>query len=76
MESLNHDLTTIDSWLLKWHMRLNPKKTKSMIISRSLTIAPGYGDLTLDDAELEELMNLRILVVTLHFKLTFKTHMC
>ena len=31
-----------------WHMRLNPKNTKSMVV------APGYGDLALAGAELEE----------------------
>ena len=35
-------------------MRLNPKKTKSMVVSRPLTSAPDYGDLTLGGAELEE----------------------
>ena len=33
MESLNRDLAAIHSWCLKWHMRLNPRKTKSMGIS-------------------------------------------
>ena len=32
----------------------HPKKTKSTVVSRSLTIAPGYGDLTLGGAEPEE----------------------
>ena len=26
LKSLNHDLAVIDSWCLKWHIRLNPKK--------------------------------------------------
>ena len=40
MESLNHDLAAINSWCLKWHKRLNPKKTKSMVVSLSRTSAP------------------------------------
>ena len=53
-------MAAINSWFLKWYMRFNPK-TKSMVVSRSRTIAPGYGDLTLDGAELEEIKSLRIL---------------
>ena len=74
MESLNKDLAVINSWCLKWHMRLNIKKTKSVVVSRSRTIAPGYGDLSFDGTELEELKSLRILGVTLDSKLKFETH--
>ena len=35
-------------------MMLNPKNTKSMV-NRSGSIAPGYSDLTLGGAELEEI---------------------
>ena len=50
MELINHCLAAIDSLCLKWHMRLNVKKTKSMGVRRSWTKAPGCGDLTLGDA--------------------------
>ena len=56
-------------------MRLNPKKTKSKVVSRSLTNTPGYGDLTFGGAELEELKSLRILGVALASNLTFETHL-
>ena len=46
-----------------------------MVLSRSLTIAPSYDDLTLDGAELEEIKGLRILRVPLDSKLTPKTHL-
>ena len=46
------ELAAINSWCLKWHMRLNPKKTKFLVVSRSLTITPGYGDFILVCAEL------------------------
>ena len=36
-------------------MKLNPKKAKFMLVSRSRIIAPGYDDLILGDAELEEI---------------------
>ena len=51
-------------------MRINTKKTKSMVGSRSRTISPSYGDLTLCGTELEEVTGLRILGVTLYSKLT------
>ena len=44
IDSLNHDLVAINSYR---HMRLNPKKMRFMVVSRSWIIAPGYGDLTL-----------------------------
>ena len=44
-------------------MRPNPKKTKSIVVSRSEAYAPGYGNLTFGGAELEEVKNLRILGV-------------
>ena len=56
-------------------MRLNSKKTISMVVSRSRTIAPSYCDLTLGGAKLEELKSLRILRVTLGSKLTFEIHL-
>ena len=56
-------------------MRLNPKKTISMVAGPSRTIAPGYGDLTFGGAELEEIRSLRIFGVALDLKLTFKTHL-
>ena len=73
MEALNQDLAAIDFWSLKWHMRLIPKKMKSMEISQSRSIAPCYGDLTLCGADPEKVKTLRILGVALDSKLTFKT---
>ena len=45
-------------------MRLNSKKTKSMVVSSSRIIAPDYDDLTPGSAELEKLKSLHILGVT------------
>ena len=55
-------------------MKLNIKKIKSMLVSRSRTIGPGYSDLNLGGAKIEEVNGLRILGVTLDFKWTFETH--
>ena len=75
MESLNQNLASINFWYLKWQMRLNSKKTKSMVVSRSLTIALGYSDLTLGGAELEKVKSLCILGVTLDSMLTLETQL-
>ena len=64
MESLNQELATIKSWRLKRHLMLNPKKTKSIVVNRSQTIAPNYGGLTLGGAKLGEVKGLRTLGVT------------
>ena len=45
-------------------MRFHFKKTKSMVVSRSRTITPDYGDVNLGGAELEEIKSLRILEAT------------
>ena len=58
---LPSDLAAIDSLCLKWHMRLNPKKTKPIVVSQSRTYALGYSDLILGGAKLEEVKSLRIL---------------
>ena len=68
IESLNQDSAIINSWSLKRHMRLNLKKKKSMVISLSRTIAPGYGDLTLGGAEPEEVKSLLTFGATLDSK--------
>ena len=51
MESLNQNLAIINSRCLKWHMRLNSKNTKSMVVGRSGTNVACHGDLTLGAAE-------------------------
>ena len=75
MKSLNQNLAAINFWCCKWHMKLSSKKTKSMVVSRSLTNALSYCDLTFGGAELEELNSLRILRVILDSKLTFETYL-
>ena len=61
MESLNRDLAAINSWSLKSHMRLNSKKTKSMVFRLPRISAPGYGGFTLGGTEFEKIKILSIL---------------
>ena len=44
MSSPKQDMAAIITWCLKWHMRLNPEKITFMVVSRSRTSAPGYGE--------------------------------
>ena len=46
-----------------------------MEISRSQTNAPGYGELTLVDAELEDVKSLRIIGATFNSMLAFEMHL-
>ena len=60
---------------MKRYIRLDPKKTKSTLVSQFRTIAPDHGNITLGSAGLEEVKSVRILGVTLDFKLTFETQL-
>ena len=75
MKSLNQSLAAIDSWCSKRYMRLNTNETKSMVVSRSQSYAPRYGDLTLGGTKFEEVRSLSLLGITLDSKLTFETHL-
>ena len=55
-------------------MRLNPWKTRSVVVNLSLTYASSYGDLTLGGEELEQVKSLSILGVTFDSKLTLETY--
>ena len=73
-QSLNRDLVKISEWCRLWGMRLNPGKTKAMVVSRSRTLFPVSPPLTLDGAILDESEDLVILGVTFDAKLTFEKH--
>ena len=75
MISLNQNLAVIYSSCSKWHMRLNLKKTKYILVSRSRSYVPGYGDVTLGGAELETVDSVRILGIALDSKFTFETQL-
>ena len=52
-------------------MKLNASKTKTMIVSRSLTMHPQSPPLTIGGTVLKESVNLAILGVTFDSKMTF-----
>ena len=42
--SLNWDLVWIHEWCNHWFLILNPNKIKALVVSRSRTVNPPYGD--------------------------------
>ena len=61
-ESLIHDLGRVCEWCDIWAMKLNSSKTKTMIVSRSLTIHPQSPQSTIAGTVLKESDDLVILV--------------
>ena len=56
-------------------MKLNARKTKTMIVSRARTVHPQLIPLTLDGTVLKESADLLILGVTIDAKITFIKHL-
>ena len=74
-QSLNRDLERIHLWCNRWGMKLNPGKTKTLIISRSRTEEPPHPPLCISDTLLAESEFLTILGVTFDSRLTFERHL-
>ena len=58
-----------------WGMKLNARKTKTMIVSRSRSMHPQSPPLTIGGIVLKESDDLVILGVTFDSKLTFEKHL-
>ena len=58
-----------------WGIKLNASKTKTMIVSRSLTTHPQSLPLTIGGTVLKESKDLVILGVTFDSKMTFEKHL-
>ena len=74
-ESLNRDLVKINKWCKQWGMKMNPRKTQSMIVSRSRTVNPLHPDLFIDGVPLTTNTSFKILGVIFDSKLTFELHL-
>ena len=75
-ESLSRDLVKVSEWCDLWGMELNASKTKTMIVSRPLTMHPQSPPLTIGRNVLKESDGLVILGVTFDSKMTFQKHLC
>ena len=71
-DCLTADLNWIQSWCLQWGMKLNPRKSKDLIVSRSRTRMPENPPLSVDGVYIESVTDLKLLGVTLDSKLTFE----
>ena len=58
-----------------WRMKLNASKTKTLIVSRSLSMHPQSPPSTVGGTVLKESVNLDILGVTFDSKMTFEKHL-
>ena len=74
-DSLIRDLGRASEWCDLWGMKLNVRKTKTMIVSRSRTMHPQSSPLTIGGTVLKESDDLVILEVTFDFKMTFEKHL-
>ena len=74
-ESLNRDLKKINDWCKRWGMKLNPRKTQSMIVSRSRTVNPLHPELLIDNVPLTTDDSFKILGVNFDSKFTFEQHL-
>ena len=74
-QSLSRDLERISCWCEQWGMKLNSKKTKTLIVSRSRTLYPAHPPVSIGDTVLENNEHLTILGVTFDSKLTFSEHL-
>ena len=74
-ESMNRYLNRVSVWYNFWEMKLNASKTKTMIVSRSLTVHPPLTLLTIDGTMLKESADHVILGVTIDAKMTFEKHL-
>ena len=73
-KSLIFDLGRVSKWCDLWGMKLNASKTKTMIVSRSLTLHPQSSPLTIGRTVLKESDDLVILGETFDSKMTFEKH--
>ena len=71
---MNAGLARINELCYMWNMRLNPLKTKTMVVSRSRTHVPIHGELRLGDTVFVVLTSIVILGVTFDSKMVFDAH--
>ena len=72
-ESLIRDHGRVSEWYDLWEMKLNASKTKTRMVSRTLTMHPQSPPLTIDGIVLKESDDLVILGVTLNSKIPLRS---
>ena len=76
-DSLCRDLRKIQQWCKRWGMKLNAKKTKNLIVSRSRTVNPPHPQVLVSGCpiDIENSDHLTILVVNFDSKFNFIDHL-
>ena len=74
-ESLIRDFGRVSEWCDLWGIKFNANKTKTMIVSRSLTMHPQSPILTIGGTVLKESDDLVILAVAFDSKMTFEKYL-
>ena len=72
---LNDDLAKVVDWCGRWDMKLNPRNSKSLLVSRSRSELPPHPLLYADGDQIQEERHLKILGVVLDNKLTYEEHL-
>ena len=72
---LNDDLAKVVDWCERWYMKLNPRKSKSLLVSRSRSELPPHPLLYADGDQIQEERHLKVLGVVLDSKLTYEEHL-
>ena len=73
-DSLCRDLSKIQQWCKRWGMKLNAKKTKCLIVSRSRTFNPPYPQVLVSGSPINNSNHLTILGVNFDSKFNFIDH--
>ena len=71
---LQQDLLNLAMWCAKWRIKLNPKKTKVIIFSRSILARKTKPNLKLHGDTLKVYPQVKFLGITFNSQLTFKNH--
>ena len=74
-ESLSRDLVNVSEWCDPRGTKLNARKTKTMIVSRSCTMHPQSSALTIGGTVLKESDDLVLLGVIFDSKMTSEKHL-
>ena len=72
---LNDDLAKVVDWCERWDMKLKPRKSKSLLVSRSRSELPPHPLLYADGDQIPEERHLKVLGVVLESKLTYEEHL-
>ena len=72
---LNDDLAKVVDWCERWDMKLNPRKSKSLLVSRSRSELPPHPLIYADGDQIQEESHMKVLGVVLDSKLTYEEHL-